>query len=326
MKRDFKKRDLTKRSKVKKRRSSRSPKSSEGKGAKVTKILVIFIFTIVFISIISNLFIHTTSRTVLTKYGQLTKDFQAEGLFIRKERVVTAPIAGVIDLKISEGKKVKASTLVAKIQNNRKKRSLYSYNNGVVSYYTDGLENTLTPKYIDQLTYKGLRRLKYKINKIQEGEELNNGRPVFKIVDNFLLYLVVPIAKSKSDLFKPEMKVKFKLINFAKKDKFSAQIKKIINDKEKKLLVLKVKKFIPLFLKLRKADLTLIKASYNGIMVPNSSLAKKDSKIGVMVMNKNDQISFKEVKVLGKNQEKAIIKGIDVGTKILREPTEKMEG
>ncbi|KXS45090.1 MAG: hypothetical protein AWU54_599 [Candidatus Frackibacter sp. T328-2] len=304
-------------------RSSKS-KNKKNKNFKFTKGIIIFILIIFVLSFLFNLFIHTTSKTVLTEYGQVTKSLEGEGLFIRDETTVITPISGLLKIEVPEGKKVKASTLVAKVENNNREYKLYNHESGLISYYVDGLESTLNPKDLERLTYSYFQKIRYKINQVQNGDKLNSGRPVFKVINNFSLYLVMPISKTKTYLFESGMGVNFKLTEYSN-NKFNAHVKEIITSQDKNLLVLQVKKFIPLFAKLRKTDVKLIRSSYNGIVVPVSALVNKNSKTGVLV-SKNDTFTFNEVKVLSKNQERAIVKGISLGVKILKEPKEKMGG
>ncbi|ADL12401.1 HlyD family efflux transporter periplasmic adaptor subunit [Acetohalobium arabaticum] len=300
------------------RKRIRSKADSQKNKFGVTKILMAIIAFIIALSVVLNLFFHTTDKTVLSKYGKIRDEFKTEGLFVRRESVTIAPISGRLNLKVEARTKVQASTLVAQIKNNRSKYNLYSYNSGLVSYHTDGLESTLQPENIDELTYKQFQKLGYKIHRIHNGTNVNNGRPIFKIVDNFLLYLVTPISKDKSQLFKPGMEVEFELPQKTE-DRYTARVDRIINSQNKDMLVLDVKRFISLFMKLRKTEVNLIKSSYNGIVVPITALVSKEGKTGVMVV-KNEQASFKEVKIVGKNQNQAVIKGIDVGVKIFKDP------
>jgi putative membrane fusion protein len=315
------KRDLrSQRRNIKQRRNVNQ--EEKGESARVTKLLVLFILATVVISFLFNLFIHTTKNTVITEYGKLTKAFRAKGLFVREEDVRIAPMSGYLKLNVAEGEKVNNSTLVAKVKNTNKIYDLCSRDSGLVSYNIDGLESVLSPDELDQLTYQRFQQLKYKRHRVHNGEKLNSGRPVFKIVDNFLLYLVVPISKSKTEIFKTGLEVNFELINFAEKI-FSARVDRIIESQPKNLLILRVKRFLPLFLKLRKVDVNLIRSSYNGIVIPNSALVKREDKVGVIIQNQN-KTSFKEVKVLSNNAEKAIVRGIDLGIKILEEPENEM--
>ncbi|MBM7624952.1 HlyD family efflux transporter periplasmic adaptor subunit [Sporohalobacter salinus] len=300
------------RNKVKQKSSTKEKKFN------LTHILVIIIVSIIGLSIIFNLFIHATDRTILTKYGEVTDEFQTRGLFVRDESVTIAPISGKLDLKVKAGTRVQASTLVAQIKHNRKKCNLYSRHSGLVSYHSDGLESTLKPEILDQLTYKQFQKLGYKGYSINNGIKVNNGRPIFKIVNNFLLYLVVPISKDKSSLFESGMKIEFELPQKTE-DRYAAQIDRILHSRKKDLLVLNVKRFISKFMKLRKVEVNLIRSSYNGIVVPVTALINKKEKTGVMVV-KNQQTSFKEVKIVGKNRNRAVIKGVEIGVKILRNP------
>ncbi|WP_078808637.1 HlyD family efflux transporter periplasmic adaptor subunit [Selenihalanaerobacter shriftii] len=293
--------------------------------AKLTKVLVTFILFIIFLSFVVNLFIHSTSRTVLTRQGQLIKAIEGEGLFIRNEKITIAPISGKLEIKVQEGQRVSANTLIANIKNNQTRHKLYTYNSGVVSYHIDGLESSLTIDNLKRLNYDRYKKLRYKVNQVNDGEKLNNGRPIFKIVENYLLYLIMPLSKNKSYLFEAGTEVRFELLEKEIQKKFSAKVDHIIESKPKDLLVLRVESFPPLFLNLRKTDVKLIRSSYNGITVPISALVKKGSKTGVMVIQ-DDKHSFKEIKVVSKGEEKAIVKGVGLGIQILEKPKQKMEG
>ncbi|MGM0471883.1 MAG: HlyD family efflux transporter periplasmic adaptor subunit [Bacillota bacterium] len=298
------------------RYNNRNVEPDKPKKNKLAGLLIKAILLIITLSILFNLFLQATDKSVLTEYGTVVNQFQSQGLFIRQERVTFAPLAGKLDLKVKSGKRVQASTHIATIKSSRGNRKLYSYNSGLVSYQIDGLESTLAPTNLGQLTYQKFKKIGYKKHQLQDGTKLNSGRPVFKIIDNFILYLAVPIDQQQAKQFKPGMKVKFELTDI-NQHKYQAVVNKIINNQQKDLLILEVKRFIPLFMELRKVDVSVIRSSYQGIVVPTSVIRTKDGKDGVMVVT-GDGRKFKEVNVVGQNQHQAVIKGIEVGIKVLK--------
>ncbi|MCK8823697.1 HlyD family efflux transporter periplasmic adaptor subunit [Fuchsiella alkaliacetigena] len=292
-------------------------------GLRITKKVFRLFFIILILVFLVNLFIYNPEEVVMTEYGQVREEYQTTALFVRDETVKYAPTSGKLNLKVEAGQRVRPGTLIVQLEGRGEDYRLYSYQSGLVSYQLDGLESTLTLSNLESLTYQKFQELSYKFKQVEEEEVVNSGRPIFKVVNNFELYLVAAIPKAKVDLFNLGAGIKLELLNFEGHNSL-ARVERIISSEPKSLVVFKVRSFLPLFTKLRKAEVNLISSTYNGIVVPTSALIKQDDRLGVVLLEGNTP-EFKEVRVLKVGENKAVVQGIEFGLKVSTNPSGKVE-
>ncbi|TDX46476.1 HlyD family efflux transporter periplasmic adaptor subunit [Orenia marismortui] len=277
-------------------------------------LLTIIISGLLIIFIINFLGYHS-SKIVMTSYETIKDHIKTSGLLIRKERVTFAPKRGKIKLYQNEGERISTGNHIATIRNINEEDNLYNYYAGIVSYKIDGLEMTLREENIDKLNYDSFINLKGKINPINSGDNVNLGRPIFKIIDNFTFYLAVLLPQNQLSNYEVGTTIEV-LFSQLKGVYFKGKIRSIIPDKPQNIMVIKFNKFIPELVDLRKVNVEIIRKRYHGIVVPSSSLVKRGDKVGVMV-NGYTKKYFKEIKVLGEVEGKAVIKGIGPGVKVI---------
>ncbi|AGB40814.1 hypothetical protein Halha_0846 [Halobacteroides halobius DSM 5150] len=263
-----------------------------------------------------NLLGYHSSKVVTARYQMLRKEFKTNGLLIKDEEVTFASQSGRLELNVPEGTRLSAGNKILTIYNGQQKDELYNYKAGIVSYKIDGLETTLTIKSRDELTYKSFKELRSSISKVAENDIVNIGRPLFKIIDNFKIYLAVLLPQNKLISYETGDKVEIEFNNFEVRN-FQGEIDMILPDKPQNVMIIKLDKFIPLFVKLRRAEVTVIKEKYYGLVLPKSALIRnKNQQLGVQVQGyvKN---YFQEVEVKARIDNKVVVKGVLPGDKVL---------
>lgn len=267
--------------------------------------------------LVANLFGFHSSQVAVTSYQTLTQEFTAPGLIIRDEVVTFAPRRGKADIKETEGTKVRAGEHILSLRTGEEQDKLYNYKAGIVSYRIDGLENTLQPSERNQLTYEQFNKVRGKIDAIEQGQRVNVGQPLFKIIDNFKFYLAVLLPQKKLANYEAGEQIEIILTQLEDVRSFKGEVDRIIADKPENIMIIELTKFVPQIIDLRKTTVRVVKERYHGLVVPCSALTKDDSdRVGVKIRGQTKDY-FKEVEVKHKVGDKAVIKGVLPGVKIL---------
>lgn len=173
---------------------------------------------------------------------------------------------------------------------------------GILSYYIDDYEDYLTLDNLYNIDYETLDDLDI------EGVSSNNQyipqeEPIFKVVDNASIYLVMLITKDEIDLYKQMSKAIVQI----ESNNIVAQIHDVFIADEKGVLVLKITETFDGFYNTRKVDINLIQENFQGLKVLKSSIFMDNGVQGVYMLDYNNKVVFMPVKVIGFDQEYAII-------------------
>lgn len=144
----------------------------------------------------------------------------------------------------------------------------YAPISGLVSYNIDGFESITITNFSDS----DLER-EPKIQEISKKVDVEEGQALFKIVDNYLWYIVTEIDHEC------ELKIKDKNyigVEFTEKDiQLDVEVLEIQNVDEKVYLILKVDRLLNEFLSERFVQFKIVYDQYDGIKVPESAVLKK---------------------------------------------------
>jgi hypothetical protein len=116
-----------------------------------------------------------------------------ESIFIRKEGIVLfnediiySPYDGRIKLLFNHGDKIKKNSLVATVDTLEGEFKFYSNLSGILSVKFDNLD--FSQDEINNLNFKTLLS-NLNSKKIQNGDEIKIGEPIFKIIDNLSAFI-----------------------------------------------------------------------------------------------------------------------------------------
>lgn len=140
---------------------------------------------------------------------------------------------------------------------------------GIVSYRVDGLEETLTPENISELSEEYLNNLGLKTGKI-----VATSNECGKIIDNFTCYIVTVSKSEQAKEAKVGNIIKVRLSNNSEVDAKISNIKQESGDKY--IITLELNKGISELINYRKISFDLIWLSYSGLKVPNQAIVEKD--------------------------------------------------
>lgn len=255
-----------------------------------------------------KLLIEENNRNSLVK----AKDLKDEINELVQKKASIFGNSSISDAYIESLKKQK-TTLQEKIKANT--REIITKYPGIVSYEVDGHETELrpeaikeiTPTYINNLHVKTTQR--YGNNFLVEAE-----KPFAKVIKDFEGFLIIVIDTQKARHYSIDDNI-FIRINDINKVINGVVYYKSIEENGKMILAVKIDKAVSETAGLRKVDIDLIKTSIAGLKIPLSSLRDINLKTmtAKIVLVKGNAATLCDVKIVGKNDDSAIIENIGAG-------------
>lgn len=182
--------------------------------------------------------------------------------------------------------------------------SYYSPKGGLVSYCFDGLEQKYTLDRLESLNINDIKKVDYELVN-QVNSYIQQGDPVFKIVDNYKWYLAFELDSDSADLVRDDKYLKIRLKKIDKT--LYGTVTNLTDYGEKSLLVLMVDRYLYEYLDDRYINVDLILKEYKGLKVTKESMTEYEGKTGVFVSDANKVVKFRPLAIIGENSEYAIV-------------------
>ncbi|TCO78959.1 HlyD family efflux transporter periplasmic adaptor subunit [Marinisporobacter balticus] len=217
---------------------------------------------------------------------------------LEKKRIITGDksFAG----KNLEALKLEQEQLAGKINNAI--NIIKSPQSGIISYNIDGYENILTPKNMATIELEKLKKIDSKITNLS-AEKVINQQNLFKIVDNNLWYMISWVDDDTLERYKVGRSVAFQ---FPQRE-ITGSIYKIVENEKNNMVIFQLDQYVENFFNLRNIELNVISVNYEGLKIYRDSVIEKDGKNGVYVLDINRYVNFKRIKIIGYDDEYAII-------------------
>ncbi|MBE6036741.1 MAG: HlyD family efflux transporter periplasmic adaptor subunit [Clostridiales bacterium] len=233
------------------------------------------------------------AETSIIEYGQLQRTTETEAWFIREERTIQAPAAGSAQYYFEEGERVrKGSRLLEVFPGNYTYKSEGS---GLVSYWMDGLETTLTPETMLTVSREYLEDWKGSPIQVQQ-ESVTAGQSVMKVVDSDEWRLLYWVTDSQVTAYNKGSSVTVSL----PLGDVTATVESITDDGEDSWrIVLRSNRYYEEMQKLRNTPVTVVTSDKKGLVIKNSAITTLDGDVGVYVKQVNGDFEFVPISVLG---------------------------
>lgn len=186
---------------------------------------------------------------------------------------------------------------------------------GIISFVVDGYEEVLSPGAIKDLTPAFLEKVK--VNEEYKNVKTNDvgaDRPFARIIKGNEYFVITVLEPREADRFNANDEIGGLRINDINRVVHGCQVSYKSDKKDEKYVIaVKVDRYLSETAGLRKINVDLIKSSHEGLKVPLKSLKDIDFKEmkAKIVLIKANVASIREVKILGKNDEFAIISSLD---------------
>ncbi|MDP4179940.1 MAG: HlyD family efflux transporter periplasmic adaptor subunit [Bacillota bacterium] len=184
---------------------------------------------------------------------------------------------------------------------------------GIISFNIDGYENALNPSRINALKASFLEEIgKKDIKSITNLKSVEVNKPFAKIIKGIYIYIAVVMDKNASTSLKTGKSVNIRINDINKM--INATPVKIMDEAgSKNIVVFKTDKVMSDTTYLRKINIDLIKNSFDGLQVSYKSLfdINGEGTKGKIVLVKANDARIRNVEIVGRNGEFAIIKSVD---------------
>ncbi len=277
--------------------------STRKKGKFKRILLYLFIASVLALAVIIYVYPMVTgalTQTSVVEYGNLQVTANATCYFIRRETVVPAGSSGTIQYYMDEGSLVRKGTKVADIVHGG--GSYTALENGVVSYYVDGLEEIFSPDNMASLKKDRVEELEIEGNNIKRDSAVA-GEPLYKVVDSSVWYAALwP---------EPENVIKYKKGETVYLNLPLGQVRgttyDIIDSEGSMLVLLRFDRYYEDLPKLRKMDVEIITSDYEGLIIANKSITTLEGKPGVYVKDISGEFVFTPVSVITSDGEYSLV-------------------
>lgn len=279
----------------------------------VDKRMLMIIMLVVVLSI-GYLFIFRPSMLEFTvaEFGRIYDQFEGRGLLVKSEQVFYAPYAGKVSIFAMDGERIPVGDTIVELTGAEGKKVFFARTSGLVSFQVDGLETTLRPVMLDnfQQNYRDFRGKAIRIN---DGDKVNAGRPLFKLVDNFALYLLVEAPAHEVAHYRVGEKI------WATFDQMTiiGWVEKILDNRC--LFIIRMERFPDEMVNKRWVNTTIMTDIYSGIIVPRSAVIEYMGNKGVFV-NRLKKTVFQPVNVVNGTAARVVVTGVDRGDEVLVNP------
>ena len=172
----------------------------------------------------------------------------------------------------------------------------YSKRSGIVSYHIDGYENVYRPQDFENYTFDNII-----INEIEEQKldqyEITTGKPVFKIINNFEWYMAIKVEdKTQVEQYEIGQPLVFELDN---KTELNGKIINLNISNNNIVIVLKLNTYLHEDYNLRFAPISIINYKKEGLKIPTDVIIEKEGKKGVYIKEIHGIVRFRQIDILG---------------------------
>ncbi|MBF4691634.1 HlyD family efflux transporter periplasmic adaptor subunit [Fusibacter ferrireducens] len=173
---------------------------------------------------------------------------------------------------------------------------------GMLTYQLDGYEDVFTIDNIYNINYDEVDALNI-VPKHIPSDHVNSDDPVFKIVDHATGYLVVLIDKEEVETYKNVSKVKVKIND----EMMDGQVYDVFVSADNAIAVVRVSEAFDQYFDRRIVGCEITRQNYQGLKLHMDSLLTYNNQNGVYVVEKDRTLRFVPVKVIGYDDDYAIV-------------------
>jgi len=171
---------------------------------------------------------------------------------------------------------------------------------GIVSFYSDGLEEALKPAL-----YRGIALGSADI-KEPVGiavPEIQAGSLLYKLVDNSVWYMMVPISPTDRQVLGQSQGLDLHI----GEESFQATLKDVLEKDGQVILMLESRGVLPDFHKMRQLKAELMMDRYPGLAVPSSAVVENGKQFSVVTVDANNRKTVVPVQVISKLPDRTVL-------------------
>ena len=255
--------------------------------------------------------------TAVVSYGKIQTMDEEDAVVVRSEEVVYAEHDGSITYYSQEAERTrKASKILDIYPVGGSAEGYTAKETAFISYYVDGLEESLQPETIAQIDIQKMLEEPVVPSSVKRAEA-RSGEPLYKVITSNVWYTVLFVDQSKKDMYRLGQSL---TLYFGDEgdQKLKGTVSEFYDRGDYRLVVVKIDHWYQDFAKLRSLHISLLTQDYEGLVVPNTAIAyemveaKGDAPAaempGVYVLGISGDYTFKTIDIIVANEEETLIK------------------
>lgn len=260
-------------------------------------LFVLFYVLIYVVPTVSDIF----KQTYIAEYGTLDVSREADCIIVRNEKPYTTTTDGKVEREAEEGDLIKANRHVVSVGGS----AMYSDEIGIVSYYYDGFEKSLSAETLDGIEKEFFTTFKESpgVQKAVSGTA-EAGNTVFKIIDRTEWYLVCWLNAEDEEVFTVGRTV---TVNFDEENQVLMDVERVTKQGKEIKIVFKTNRFYEDFDQYRIKKCSITAKSSSGIIINTDSIVEKDGTSGVYIIDKYGKENFKPIQIYSTQGDKTVV-------------------
>lgn len=241
------------------------------------------------------------TQTEVIEYGSMQVTDEATCYFVRDEEVFYAADNGSIQYYFEEGELVRKGSRILEIFPSDS--GYFAGDSGcVVSYYSDGYENSFSPERMTEMDKTWARSLDLKMENLSRDTAVE-GEALYKLVKNDRWYVLFWVETEDIVKYTKGASVKLEL----PLGEIQGTTYDILDAGGEWKVILKFNRYYEDMAKLRKQAARVITADHKGLMVRNISITNEGDQAGVYVKSVSGDFVFTPVKVIISDGEYSLV-------------------
>lgn len=253
--------------------------------------------------------------------GTLEDNLPLEVYIAREEQVLTAPATGNLTPVVPEGERVPVGATIARllpVAAGAHPVDLKAPYPGQVSYETDGLEGSLQPAKLGNISYQDLKRLVNLARPVTTRGQVQEGAPVVRLINNLApLRLYAPL-KERPAGWQEGGEVTLKVPG--SNGDVRARLLRLQDEGNQQAAIMEVATWDSSWLVPRQMQVAAVLHRYRGIIIPASALTDgPGGKQGVYLLGARD-LQWQPVSVLGQVGDQVAVQGLEDRAEVVLRP------
>lgn len=174
---------------------------------------------------------------------------------------------------------------------------------GLVTFQTDGFEDTITMDNLYNLDYDLLVASQSNAG-VWGSASVHSGDPMIKIIDTDNWYLLCLVDLSDLDAYEKNKEIGIKIDD----EVYNGKIQDSFENNAKGVVVIKMIDSYERFQSVRFLDVRLVQGNFQGLKIMKNSIITVNGVQGVYTVSSERKAVFRPIKILGYNDENAVIK------------------
>jgi putative membrane fusion protein len=180
----------------------------------------------------------------------------------------------------------------------------FSQDAGIVTFTSDGLEQTITLENLYNIDYTKLLGAGTTTVKDLTTHQIQAGGSVYRLIDTSTWFLAAQISKEEIDLYEKDKVIDVEFDG----TKIIGSIADVFESGGEGVLVIKINELHPSFYSKRFVDARIVRENFQGLKVRKDSIVTLNGTTGVFVLDIDRRALFRPVKILGYNENFAVVK------------------